>query len=151
MIELEQIKALPTLMMWREEVLRNVFGKESSERLLDENRRYYRNHIADDTHFAIAAKWLGEDAGCGAICLTEELPSPDNPTGKCAYLMNIYVRKAYRQHGIAHAIISCLIEEAKRRDCGKIYLETTDDGRHVYESVGFHDFPDIMKLYDQDN
>ena len=147
MIELQQIKSLPTLMMWRQEVLRHVFGEEPSRRLLAQNRRYYREHIADDSHFAIKAKWNGEDAGCGAICLTDELPSPDNPTGKCAYLMNIYVREAYRKHGIAHVIVSRLVEEARKRDCGKIYLETTADGRPVYESLGFRDLPDIMKIY----
>ena len=148
MIELIQIKALPTLMMWRREVLRNVFGVEPSARLLVENRRYYREHIADDTHFAISVKWNGEDAGCGAICLTDELPSPDNPSGKCAYLMNIYVRQPYRQHGIAHTIVKILVDEAKRRGCGKIYLETTEEGRPVYESAGFGNLPDMMKLYD---
>ncbi|MDE6048693.1 MAG: GNAT family N-acetyltransferase [Paramuribaculum sp.] len=148
MIELIQIKALPTLMMWRQEVLRNVFGVEPSARLLVENRRYYREHIADDTHFAISVKWNGEDAGCGAICLTDELPSPDNPSGKCGYLMNIYVRQPYRQHGIAHTIVKSLVDEAKRRGCGKIYLETTEDGRPVYESAGFGNLPDMMKFYD---
>ena len=148
MIQLRQIKELPTLMMWRQEVLSHVFGEDPSPRLLEENRRYYREHIADDTHFAIAAEWNGEDAGCGSICLTDELPSPDNPTGKCAYLMNIYVREAFRKHGIAHEIVKRLVEEARKRDCGKIYLETTADGRPVYESLGFRDLPDIMKIYD---
>ena len=148
MTELQQIKNLPTLMMWRQEVLRHVFGEEPSRRLLVENRRYYRKHIADDTHFAIAAKWDGEDAGCGGICFTDELPSPDNPTGKCAYLMNIYVREPFRKHGIAHIIVKRLVEEARMRECGKIYLETTADGRPVYESLGFRDLPDIMKIYD---
>lgn len=150
MMELLQIKELPTLMMWRQEVLAHVFGEEPSARLLDENRQYYSKHIAEDTHFAICARWNGEDAGCGAVCLTDELPSPDNPTGKCAYLMNIYVRRQYRQHGIAHQIVKRLIEEAKAHDCKKIYLETTADGRSVYESLGFRDLPDMMKLYEYD-
>lgn len=148
MIELRQITAMPTLMMWRQEVLRHVFGEEPSPRLLVENRRYYQAHIADDTHFAIKALSDGEDAGCGAICITDELPSPANPTGKCAYVMNVYVRKAFRKRGIAHEIVKRLVEEARLRDCGKIYLETTAEGRPVYESIGFRDLPDIMKLYD---
>lgn len=150
MIEIHQIKALPTLMMWRREVLRHVFGHEPSERLLAENRQYYTRHIADDSHFAIAAKWDGQEAGCGACCITNELPSPDNLTGKCAYLMNIYVREPFRRHGIAHAIVERLIAEAKDRGCGKIYLETTAKGRGVYAEAGFRDMPDMMKLYDKD-
>ena len=147
MIEIKEIKALPTLMKWRAEVIENVFGRAADKRLLVANRQYYRKHIVDDSHLAfVAITPDGEEAGCGAICLTDELPSPDNTTGKCGYLMNIYVRKAYRNQGIAHAIVKHLIEVAKERGCGKIYLETTADGKSVYESLGFHDMPDMMKL-----
>lgn len=148
MMELRQIRDLPTLMKWRKEVLRNVFGGEPSDLLLEQNRRYYRKNIENNSHIAFVASLDGEDAGCGAVCFSEELPSPDNPTGKCAYLMNIYVRDHFRKHGIAHSIVRKLVEEAQKRDCGKIYLETTEDGRPVYASVGFRDLPDMMKLYE---
>ena len=65
--------------------------------------------------------------------------------------MNIYVRKQFRNHGIAHAIVGRLIEEAKKRGCGKIYLETTEEGKPVYASLGFRDMPDMMKYYDTES
>ncbi len=34
--------------------------------------------------------------GCGANCLSDELPSPDKTSGSCAYVMNIYVREVFR-------------------------------------------------------
>lgn len=151
MIELKEIKALPTLICWQEEVIRNVFGEKPDLRLLDANRRYYSRHIADGSHLAFMATIDGEEAGCGAVCLSEELPSPDNPSGRCAYMMNIYVRKAFRNKGVAHFIVSRLIEEAKKRKCGKIYLETTKDGRAVYSSLGFKEMKDMMKYYDTIN
>ena len=151
MITLRQISDLPTLIRWREEVIRNVFGEDADSALLDANCRYYSEHIADGTHFAVTASYDGKECGCGAICLTEELPSPDNPSGKCAYLMNIYVREEFRNHGIAHKIVSRLIDEAKKRDCGKIYLETTADGKPVYRSLGFRDMADMMKYYDTED
>lgn len=151
MIELKEITALPILMHWREEVIKNVFGQTADKRLLVANRQYYAQHIADGTHQAFVATFDGEEAGCGAICLTDELPSPDNPTGRCAYLMNIYVREPYRKHGVAHHIVSRLIKEAIKRDCGKIYLETTADGKPVYKSLGFRDMPDMMKYYDTED
>lgn len=146
MIELKPIDSLPVLMSWRKEVIENVFGTTPSPDLMERNGSYYRRHLADGTHLPFLALYSGEEAGCGSICITEELPSPDNPTGRCAYLMNIYVRKDFRQHGIAHAIVKRLVEEARIRDCNKIYLETTPEGRSVYESLGFHDLPDMMKL-----
>ena len=138
-------------MRWRIEVIRNVFGVEAHPRLLVANRQYYRKHIADDSHLAFVAEYDGEECGCGGVCLTDELPSPDNPSGRCAYLMNIYVREAFRNRGVAHLIVTHLIEEAKRRGCGKIYLESTADGKPVYTSLGFKDMPDMMKYYDTNN
>lgn len=150
MVVINEIKVIPTLMHWRMEVIRNVFGCEPSARLLVANRQYYRTHLADNSHLAFEAEYDGEKAGCGSVCFSEELPSPDNPTGKCAYLMNIYVRKPFRNRGVAHEIIKRLIYESKRRNCGKIYLETTADGAPVYLSLGFESMPDMMKLYDTD-
>ena len=151
MIKITQVKDIDTLMDWRKEVIRNVFGVESGASLLAANRHYYLEHIADGTHIAVTATFDGEECGCGAICLTEELPSPDNPSGKCAYLMNIYVREAFRRHGIAHKIVAWLVDEAKKHGCGKIYLETTADGKPVYRSLGFRDMTDMMKYYDTED
>lgn len=146
MIELRQIFDLETLLAWRREVIENVFNHEPSSALMQENESYYRRHIPDNTHLAFVADVDGEEAGCGSVCLTDELPSPDNTDGKCAYLMNIYVRKNFRTMGVAHKIVERLIREAKMRGCNKIYLETTTEGRPVYESLGFKDLPDMMKL-----
>lgn len=147
-LTLKPISVLPTLMYWRREVLEAVFGEKPSKRLLVANRQYYAAHVAAGSHFALQANWGGEPCGCGGICYYEELPSPDNPTGLCGYLMNIYVRKDYRDRGIAHSLVSRLIADARKRGCGKIYLETTPAGRPVYESLGFHYMEGMMILKD---
>lgn len=146
MMKIRKVRDIYTLMKWRKEVIRTVFGREPSAELLDANRRFYEAHIPDDSHYAIIASFDDTDCGCSAICFSDEMPSPDNPSGKCAYLMNIYVRAQYRAHGFAHTMVRHLIEVASKRGCGKIYLETTDAGRPVYESIGFKDMKDIMKL-----
>lgn len=150
MITLYEITDLPTLMMWREEVIRHVFGRRPDANLLEANRRYYERHIADHTHRAVEAFFNGKECGCGGVCLTEELPSPDNGSGRCAYLMNIYVREEYRNRGIAHHIVRRLVEMAREAGCGKIYLETTEEGRPVYASSGFTDMKDLMKYEPKD-
>ncbi len=145
-IELKELNGVDELMMWRDEVIRHVFGVTPTPELLEENRRYYEAAVPDGRHIAFMATADGEPAGCGGICFSMELPSPDNPTGRCGYLMNIYVRDRFREHGMAHTIVRRLIDEARARGCGKIYLETTEDGKPVYRSLGFQDMPDMMKL-----
>lgn len=146
-VEIYRINDIDTLLTWRAEVIQNVFGEDADENLLEANRQYYGRHIEDSTHIAFIAILDGKECGCGAVCLSDELPSPDNQSGKCAYLMNIYVREAFRNKGVAHAIVRRLIEVAFENGCGKIYLETTADGKSVYSSLGFRDMPDMMKYY----
>lgn len=145
MIEIKEIRDLETLLSWRREVIRNVFDIEPTEKLMAANEEYYRTH-EHYGHVAFIALVDGVEAGCGGLCFTDELPSPDNESGRCGYLMNIYVREAFRNHGVAHSIVRRLVQEAKERGCGKIYLETTGEGRPVYASLGFVDMPDMMKL-----
>lgn len=150
-LNIREITAIPTLMHWRKEVIENVFGTIPSKRLLVANRQYYRRNIADGRHIAIIAEIDDVDVGCGALCLSEELPSPDNPSGKCAYLMNIYVREAYRGQGIGHSIVRWLVDKASQLGCDKIYLETTDCARTLYNSIGFEDLSGYMKYADIQN
>lgn len=150
MTRIRCITSLEELMKWRREVIANIFGTMADEALLESNRRYYMTHIPDRSHIAVVASCEGIDCGCGAVCFSEELPSPDNPDGKCAYLMNIYVREAYRNRGIAHRIVRRLLDLAAERGCDKIYLETTDEGRPLYQSLGFRNMTDMM-IYGTEN
>lgn len=137
---------IDTIMKWRAEVINEMFGKKPDEDLLAANRSYYMSHIPNAGHIAVTAYVDGKAAGCGGICLYEELPSPDNPSGRCAYLMNIYVKAPFRHLGAGKAIVSRLIEEARHKGCDKIYLETTSEGYPLYKLTGFTTMNDLMKL-----
>lgn len=143
------IQDMDLLMQWRMEVLREVFAIPSEQSVTEpeeENRRYYQTELPRGGHIACFA-YLGEEVvGCGGMCLYHEMPSPDNPNGKCAYLMNIYARPQFRRHGIGDAVVRWLIGQAEERGITKIYLESSEDGRPLYRSIGFREMPDMMKL-----
>lgn len=145
-VVIEHLTDIDRLMSWRREVVTEVFGTDLTETLFEENLRYYRSNILSGKHYALLACIDGTDAGCGGVCFTEELPSPDNPAGRCAYLMNIYVRRRFRGLGIGRKIVDGLVREAMQRSCGKIYLETTEMGRGLYRSAGFEDMTGYMLL-----
>lgn len=144
-LTIKPLDDIDRLMSWRREVIGAVFGVNPSQELLAANRAYYETHITAGGHIAVVAEADGVEAGCGAICLSDELPSPDNASGRCAYLMNIYVRAPYRSRGIGHAIVAHLVETARGLGCDKIYLETTEGARSLYSGLGFEELPGIMK------
>lgn len=146
MIRLREGKDVAELLEWRKEVIHAVFGMEADDALIHANLEYYEAAIAGGGHIALIADIDGTGAGCGAICFQNELPSPDNPGGRCAYIMNIYVREPYRGKGIATAIVRELISVAKKHNCGKIYLESTREGLPLYSRIGFKPIENMMKL-----
>ena len=139
---------LEEALAWRMEVLRCVFAEDEpwdAEAQRTANRCYYE-HALGHTHRAFIASVNGEAAGCGAFCLQEEMPSPDNPSGRNAYLMNVYTRPPFRGYGVGEAVVSRLIAAAREAGAGKIYLEATAMGEPLYTSLGFIPIEGMMKL-----
>ncbi|MCD7881693.1 MAG: GNAT family N-acetyltransferase [Clostridiales bacterium] len=139
---------LEELMRWREIVLREVFSIPAGEdmtALLAENRTYYQTALETGEHVACFASAGGEIVGCGGVCLYREMPSPDNPSGKCGYLMNIYTVPAMRQQGVGKKVVQWLVQEAKDRGAEKIYLEASEQAYPLYRSLGFQDMKGYLK------
>lgn len=111
-----------------------------------ENRRYYSEALPAGNHIACFAYDEKKIIGCGGVCFHSEMPSPDNPNGKCAYLMNVYVLAEYRGRKIGKEIVTWLIRQAKNKEANKIYLESTDKGRYMYESLGFESLKNMKIL-----
>lgn len=143
------ITDIDTIIKWRMEVLSEVFGADSvnnvgMEELQHASIEYYKKNLPKGNHIACFAQHDNEIVGCGGICFQCELPSPDNPSGKCAYLMNIYVRPKFRGRSIGSEIVRWLLQQAVGKSVTKIYLETSCCGRKMYENLGFVDMKDMM-------
>lgn len=142
------------LIKWRMEVLHEVFGvplDEPMEELEQENRLYYQKELPLGRHIACFAcmDYTGagvEVVGCGGLCIYQEIPSPDNPSGWCAYLMNIYTRPRFRGMGVGEKVVRWLAAQAQEREITKIYLETSAAGKALYQKLGFSEMEDYMKL-----
>ncbi len=151
MVEIRRatLKDLDTLLHWRITVIRDVFRlpEDYDTGLLEkENLAYYQNALSDGGHIACFALLDGNVVGCGGICFQTEMPSPDNPSGQCAYLMNVYTEPSSRRKGIGRAVVGWLIQRAKEKGAGKIYLEATEAGAGLYSGLGFRRAAGFMKL-----
>ena len=148
-----KISDIDELMKWRMETLEHVFEPQNAENLQElflANKKYYESSLANGSHVALFAQIGQNTVGCGDVCLYNEMPSPDNPNGKCAYLMNVYTKSSYRGQGVAAAVVKELISQAKMRKAGKIYLETSSLAKPLYLNLGFEDMGEYMILKRKD-
>lgn len=142
---------LDLLMEWRARVLADVFSdaclpKEEQAALLRANRAYYQEQLASGGHRAFMAFVDGIPAACAGVCLQQELPSPDNPNGRCAYVMNVYALPQRRGLGLGTRVMHAALDAAAEEDVHKVYLETTQAGRPLYEKLGFVEMEGYLRL-----
>ena len=150
-IEEVGLDSLDEILSMRMEVLGVVFksefetmSEEEKKNLLEENRNYYKRELPSGGHIACFAYIDNNLVGCGGLCLYNEMPSPDHINGKCGYLMNVYVRAQYRNHGLGTDITNWLINSAKKKGVNKIYLESSVIAKNMYYKIGFNDMKDYM-------
>lgn len=107
---------------------------------------YYQKALSEDSHVAYLVFDGNEFVGAGGISFFQVMPKFHNPTGKKAYIMNMYTKPEYRRKGIAYKILDLLVAEAKQRGIHAISLEATDMGKPLYEKYGFVKMNDEMEL-----
>ena len=115
---------------------------EFAEGLVRESREYFA--AGDQT--TILALEQGQVIGCATLCYIGMMPTFSHPTGKRAHLMNVYTREQYRRQGIAAHMVELLIQEAKDRGVTEISLDATEQGRPLYERLGFTASQECMVL-----
>ena len=108
---------------------------------------YYQKALSEDSHVAYLVFDDNEFVGAGGISFFHVMPTFHNPTGKKAYIMNMYTKPEYRRKRIAYKTLDLLVAEAKLRGIDAISLEATDMGRPLYKKYGFVKMNDEMELH----
>lgn len=107
---------------------------------------YYQNSLKNDTHLAYLIFDDETFVGAGGISYFQVMPTYHNPTGKKAYIMNMYTKPDYRRQGIAFKTLDLLVADAKEKGITNISLEATDMGRPLYAKYGFVKMSNEMEL-----
>ena len=112
----------------------------------EESKAYYRRALETGEHIAYLVYDNGAFVGAGGVSFYQVMPTYHNPTGKKAYIMNMYTNPAYRRKGIAYHTLEILEADAKNKGIDAISLEATEMGRPLYEEFGFVGMKDEMEL-----
>ncbi len=74
--------------------------------------------------------------GC-AVAYYNVIPDNRNASGRCAYILNMFVEPEYRGNGYATELIRHIISSCKERGVNKLSLHDTVMSRRIYEKEGF--------------
>ena len=124
-----------------------VTCEEAKTILFENNRLFFRNGLSDGSFVAFVALHDSEIIATSGLSLFVLPPHQSNMNGKAAYISNMYTREHYRKRGIASALFSMTVQEAKRLGHTKILLNASDMGRPLYEKFGFRTDPNDMVYY----
>ena len=133
----------------RIEVLRAANKLDASTDMANvekESYNYYKKALEDNTHYAILVMEDDKFIGAGGVSFYSVMPTYHNPSGKKAYIMNMYTAPDYRRQGIAYKTLDMLVKVSKERGINQISLEATEMGRPLYEKYGFVKMESEMEL-----
>ena len=113
---------------------------------------YFRRRIADGGYLAWIAEADGRLIATAAVLLQEYPPSIDWHGERRGYVTGVYTVPEWRGRGLASELVGRIVEEARARGLGNLWLLASREGRGVYERLGFRDerpFGDVyMEWYE---
>ena len=111
-----------------------------------ESYEYYKSALETGEHVAYLVYDNETFIGTGGVSFYQVMPTYHNPTGKKAYIMNMYTASEYRRQGIAFHTLDLLVKDVRKQGVSQITLEATEMGRSLYEKYGFVKMEDEMEL-----
>ena len=111
-----------------------------------ESYEYYKSALETGEHVAYLVYDNETFIGAGGVSFHQVMPTYHNPTGKKAYIMNMYTALEYRRQGIAIHTLDLLVKDVRKQGVSQIALEATEMGRPLYEKYGFVKMEDEMEL-----
>lgn len=139
--------------------LRLAYLKEDSGKLSEDDIQrircdlpnYFRKNLNQNI-FCYLIRDNEEVAACAFLLVVEKPMSPAFITGRTGTVLNVYTNPAYRNKGYAKQIMNKLLSDAVEKNLSVVELKSTEDGYHLYKSIGFIDEMSkyhSMKWYNQ--
>lgn len=126
--------------------LRIAYLKEDYGKLDEEDIRKIRRDLPDyfkknlnENIFCYLIRDEESVIACAFLLVIEKPMSPAFITGRTGTVLNVYTNPAYRHRGYAKKIMNKLLSDAMEKNLSFVELKATEDGYHLYKSVGFTD------------
>ena len=111
---------------------------EDLDRMIDATAPWLAKALADGSYRG----WLAQDpqgrvvAG-GGVLVSSWPAGPRDPLTRRAVILNVYAEPDFRRQGLARRLMLLMIQWLKGQGFSSVALHSSDEGRHLYETLGF--------------
>ncbi len=109
-------------------------------------KQYFLSHINKDL-ISWGIFTNGKLAAIGSLCLFTRIPYKENLNGSEGYILNIYTSPQFRKCGFANQILDKIIEYSHKNNIKRLWLNSSEQGRHLYVEKGFIKKDNEMELF----
>jgi len=121
--------------------------ERDAEPLAAASRAYFEAAIPSGQYAGWVVDSEAKTIGGGGLLVHRGLPRPDNLAGGDeGYLLNVYVAPEHRRRGLARRLTETMVAWCRERGLARVTLHASDDGRALYESLGFRAPGNEMRL-----
>lgn len=134
------IKDLKTLIKYRIALFKEMghIDDVSTEKFFIETlERYFTEALPKNEFLSWVVEIDGKIIASSGLVILKKPPTPRNPSGKEAYIMNMYTSPDWRKRGIATRLLEEIFSFLQEFKIKKMSLHATDIGISVYEKMGF--------------
>ena len=136
---------IPTLSILRIKQLNDEGYSETNN--IDEHLQQYFQSSLDDGSLVCRVGIFDERIiATAAMCFYQLPPTFSNPSGKIAYITNIYTEVTYRRKGLATHLLKQLLADAKKLKFTSVRLHASIHGKSLYEEFGFQETHGFMAI-----
>ena len=147
------ISDIPTLAKHHRSMFEEIWaqkGEPISAEKAGEIEKAYALKLESEMDGGICKAWVveskGEIVSNGAITFISFVPTPYDLSSKIAYLHSIYTGESHRNKKCAQYVVHAAIKYCSAQGINRIILSASNAGKHIYEKIGFHYTPDMMRL-----
>lgn len=130
---------IPEILQQRKLIYEDMGHGEAGalSRMVSTSREYLLQAIPGGSFRGWFATIESKIAAGGAVIL---VPWPSHTyDGECrrANILNVFTYPEFRRRGIARQLMQFMIDWCREQGLAMVYLHATEDGRPLYESMGF--------------
>jgi GNAT superfamily N-acetyltransferase len=111
----------------------------------------FRAWLAESMPAGVYRAWVAEaDARIVGGAGITVLPWPPGPLylgDRLAFVYNVYTEPAHRHRGVAQLVMGAIHEWCRAEGIASLALNTSPDGRRLYEGLGYRESPSPMMFF----